>query len=76
LAWHVLFQVAINITDENVRPFFNQTFDFEVEENTKIPVLLIKVFALDKKKNEEVICKCTYRLMPGIHNPKDSFVCV
>ncbi|XP_055998637.1 protocadherin Fat 4-like isoform X2 [Ostrea edulis] len=57
-------KVEVNITDDNVRPYFNQTeYNIEVEENTQLSGLLVAVTALDKKKNEEMICNCTYRLM-------------
>lgn len=63
-----LFQVEVNITDDNVRPYFNQTeYNIEVEENTQLSGLLVAVTALDKKKNEEMICNCTYRLMHGMY---------
>lgn len=57
------WQVTINITDDNERPFFSQPeYHEEVEENTKLDGVLITVTAQDRKGGKIVKCNCTYRL--------------
>ncbi|XP_061172273.1 protocadherin Fat 4-like [Saccostrea echinata] len=58
--------VEITIQDENERPSFNQTvYQVEVEENMVLSGLLTSVTAEDTKKDEKVICNCTYSFHPN-----------
>ena len=58
------WQVRINITDDNVRPFFAQpVYRKEVEENLQLrDFLMITVTANDTKKDGVVPCNCTYSI--------------
>lgn len=59
-----VWQVTINITDDNERPFFSQPeYREKIEENTKQEGVLMTVTAQDWKRGNKVECNCTYSLV-------------
>lgn len=59
-----VWQVTINITDDNERPFFSQPeYREKIEENTKQEGVFMTVTAQDRKRENIVECNCTYSLV-------------
>lgn len=65
-----VWQVTINITDDNERPFFSQPeYLREIEENTKQEGVFMTVTAQDRKRGNIVECNCTYSLVGVYYIP-------
>lgn len=65
-----VWQVTINITDDNERPFFSQPeYREKIEENTKQEGVFMTVTAWDRKRGNIVECNCTYSLVGVYYIP-------